>query len=126
MAVLFPDVEKILIAFLKQSLPEDVYVSVKKPAPEAQASPKQVIVNLSYNQERWFVTKLCSLTLECYAESYDDANALGLLTEALIRESVGEVVKRVTVRLGPVRTTEEGQQERRSLDVELVIAGSNL
>lgn len=126
MAVIFPDAEKVIVAYLKQVLPNDVHVAVKKPAPEAQVSQKQVVVNLAYNEERWFVTKLASLTLDCYAETYDEANALGLLTEALIRESVGEVIKRAIVRLGPVRTTELGQQERRSLDVELVIAGSQL
>lgn len=126
MTVIFPDAERVIVAYLKENLP-DVFVSVKKPAPDSAAqSDKQVIVNLAYNEERWFVTKIASLTLDCYANSYADANELGLLVEALIRGVVGDPIKRAIVRLGPVRTTEMGQQERRSLDVELVINGSQL
>lgn len=126
MTVIFPDAEKVVVAYLKDNLP-DVFVSVKKPAPDSAASSsKQVIVNLAYNEERWFVTKIASLTLDCYASNYADANELGLMVEALIRGVIGDPIKRATVRLGPVRTTEMGQQERRSLDVELVVSGSNL
>lgn len=126
MTVIFPDAEKVIVAYLKQNLPE-VFVSVKKPAPDSpNSSSKQVVVNLAYNEERWFVTKTASLTLDCYANTYDEASSLGLLVEALIRGVVGDPIKRAIVRLGPVRTTELGQQERRSLDVELVVNGSNL
>lgn len=126
MAVIFPDAESVVVAYLKDVLDNDVYVATKKPAADAAQPSKQVIINVAYNEERWYVTKLASATLEVYAEGSVQATELALLVEAHIRGCVGDPVKRATVRVGPVRVTDAGPLEKRMLDVELVIAGSQL
>lgn len=125
MAVLFPDVEKTLITYLKSALPSGVLVATKKPAADATQPTKQVIINAAYNGEREFVTKFVSLTIDVYADTYANANALGLLVESKIRGCVGDPIKKATVLLGPVRTAEPSEMEKRSLDVELIVKGAN-
>jgi len=125
MAVLFPDVEVALVTYLKSALPNDVFVATKKPAADASNPAKQVIINAAYNAEREFVTKVVSLTVDVYADTYANANQLGLLVESKIRDCVGDTIKRARVLLGPVRTAEPSDMEKRSLDVELIVKGGN-
>lgn len=124
MAVIFPNIEAVIVGYLNGVLP-DVYVSVKKPAPDAVQPDQQVIINAAYQSEQNFVTKIVSLTIDVYAADYLDASNLALVVESKIRDSVGDVIKRAEVLLGPVRTTEQGEMERRSLDVELTVKGEN-
>ena len=127
--VIFPDIEITLVAYLKNELTNagesSVRVATKKSQPDETQPTEQVVVIAAYNYEVEYVTKVATVTLEVYADDYARANALGLLVETLIRGAVGEQIKKVNVRLGPVRTTEEGDQERRSLDVELIVKGSD-
>jgi hypothetical protein len=131
--LIFPDVEVVLVSYFNTALAAlgtplatGVRVATRKAPPSPTPPAKELIINVSYNEEAMFVTRLATVTLEVYADSYGVANQLGLLVEALIRGAVGEDIKRVEVRLGPVRTTESSQQERRSIDVELVIKGSTI
>ena len=133
MAVIFPDVELTLVSYLNgaltslgNALATGVRVATKKAQPDEAQPAKQVVVNAAYNGEINYVTKLASVTLEVYATDYGTANSLGLLIESLIRGSIGEEIKRVTVRLGPVRTVEDSDYEKRSIDVEIVVKGSDL
>ena len=127
MAVIFPDIETTLVSYFQTALAsQNVRVGTKKAQPDEQHYAKELVIVAAYNEEVEYVTKRATVTLEVYADDYGTANTLGLLVESLIRGSVGEEIKRVTVRLGPVRTTEEGLQERRSLDVELVIKGTDV
>ena len=133
MAVIFPDVELTLVSYLNgaltslgNALATGVRVATKKAQPDETQPAKQVVVNAAYNGEINYVTKLASVTLEVYATDYGTANSLGLLIESLIRGSIGEEIKRVTVRLGPVRTVEDSDYEKRSIDVEIVVKGSDL
>ena len=93
-----------------------------------QATPaKQLVIIAAYNEETAArVTKLATVTLEVYANDYETASSLGLLVEALVRGATTGGIKRAEVRVGPVRTTEDSTLERRSLDVELVVKGSEL
>lgn len=125
MAVLFPDVEIALITYLKSVLPNGVLVATKKPAADATQPVKQVIISAAYNGERDFVAKVVSLTVDVYADTYANANSLGLLVESKIRGCVGDPIKKATVLLGPVRTAEPSEMEKRSLDIELIVKGSN-
>lgn len=125
MAVLFPDVEIALVTYLNNALPNEVLVATKKPAADASQPSKQVIINAAYNGERELVTKVVSLTIDVYADTYANANALGLLVESKIRDCVGDPIKKATVLLGPVRTAEPSDMEKRSLDIELVVKGAN-
>lgn len=127
MAVIFPDAETTLVSYFQAALAgQNVRVGTKKAQPDEGPYAKELVIVAAYNEEVEYVTKRATVTLEVYADDYGTANTLGLLVESLIRGSVGEEIKRVTVRLGPVRTTEEGLQERRSIDVELVIKGTDV
>jgi hypothetical protein len=129
--VIFPDVEVVLVSYFNSALAalatplsNGVRVGTKKAQPDQAQPAKEIVINVGYNEEVEYVTKVATVTLEVYANDYGTASQLGLLTEALIRNATGSTIKKVEVRLGPVRTTEEGQQERRSIDVELVVKGS--
>lgn len=127
--VIFPDIETTIVAYLKNALTSagesSVRVATKKSQPDQNLPPEQVVVIGSYELEVEYVTKSATLTIEVYANDYARANHLGLLVESLIRGVVGNEIRRVRVRLGPVRTTDEGDQERRSIDVELIVKGSD-
>lgn len=128
--LVFPDVEKVVVTYLKNrlqtyggSLAAGVNVATKKVAPDATQPAKQIVVQFAYNREQNLVTRVGSLTLDIYANDYATANDLSLLVEALIRGLAGGFVKKVELALGPVRTAEPSEQERRSLDVQLTVAG---
>jgi hypothetical protein len=129
-AVIFPDIEKTLVAFLKSALTSageaTVRVATKKAQPDETQPDKEVVVTAAYNNEQDYVLKTASVTLEVYARDYATANTLSLLVEALIRDCVGQQIKRAEVRLGPVRVGEEADYEKRYLDVGLVVKGDDL
>lgn len=132
--LIFPDIEKELVAYFNQALENigtdlatDVRVGTIHSQPDQETPNKQIVIIGSYNSETLDrVTKFATVTLEVYADDYATASSLGLLAEALVRECTGASIKKAEVRLGPVRTNEEGQQERRSLDVELIVKGTDL
>ena len=132
--LIFPDIEKELVAYFNQALENigtdlatDVRVGTIHSQPDQETPHKQIVIIGSYNSDTIDrVTKFATVTIEVYADDYATASSLGLLAEALVRESTGQHIKRAEVRLGPVRTNEEGQQERRSLDVELIVKGTDL
>ena len=132
--LIFPDIEKTLVAYFKQALEDsgselaaDVRVATKHSQPDETTPSKQLVIIAAYNQDTIDrVTKLASVTLEVYADDYATASSLAFLVEALARECTGPEIKRVETRLGPVRTNEEGQQERRSLDLEVIVKGADL
>lgn len=133
MAVIFPDVEVTLITYLNSALAgigselaSNVRVASKKAQPDEAQPAKQIVVIAAYNGEVNYVTKIASVTLEVYATDYGTASNLGLLVESLIRGSTGAQIKRVTVRLGPVRQVGEADYEKRSIDVEIIVKGTDL
>ena len=131
--LIFPDIEKALVAYFDQALAAldtelatDVRVATKHSQPDEETPAKQIVIFGNYNAETMArVTREGTVTIDVYADDYATASALGLLTEALVRECTGSEIKKAEVRLGPVRTTEEGAQERRSLDVFVIIKGTN-
>lgn len=126
--VIFPDVEKTLVGYFKTAFTtagETVRVGTRKSPPDKPRPPKELVINVSYQSEQDFVMKDAIVTLEVYADTYEDANAIALLTESLVRGCVGSEIKRAEVLAGPIRTREEGPQEKRYLDVSLTIKGTN-
>lgn len=121
--IIYPDAEKTLVAYFKSVLSPDVYVATKHSQPDANPVPSQeLIINVAYAGEtNSRVTRDATATLEIFANSYGEASSLAFLVEALIRGVVGDVIKRAEVRLGPIRTNEDSEQERRSIDVGLII-----
>lgn len=129
MAVTFPDLELLAVAYLQTALVgtayAGTYVSVKHTGPEYGRPSAQVVVNASYGTEHEYVLKDATLVIDVYADEYQTANELALLVESLIRGFASGPVKRAEVVLGPVRRTDDSKQELRSLDVRLVVKGSN-
>lgn len=130
MAVTFPDVEKTIVAYLKASLTTtdfaSAHVGVKRAEPDTKPYPtEQVVVNVAFGSERDFVVKNATLVLDCYSTDYGRASTLGLLVESIIRGIVGTQIKSASVIMGPVRRVDDTKEELRSIDVQLVIKGSN-
>jgi hypothetical protein len=130
MAVQFPDIEITVVSFLNSALTGSAYagtrVATKKALPDETQPAKQIVVNAAYNAEENFVLKRASLTIDVWADDYATASGLALWVEAKIRDLAGDPVKQVTVRLGPVRGSDDSKQEHRMLDVELLIKGSTI
>jgi hypothetical protein len=108
------------------TLATGVRVGTKKAQPDEAQPTKEIVLTGAYNTEQNYVTKTASVTLEVYANDYATANELSLLVEALVRGCVGEEIKLAEVRLGPVRISEDSTQEKRYLDVGLVVKGTDL
>lgn len=133
MAIIYPDIEKIVVSFLKNELDSlsdplaaDVRVATKKAAPDEVQPAKQVVIVGSYNSTLDGPLKAASLVVDVYAADYETASSLALLVAALIVECIGDPIKRAVVVVGPVRLTDETPDEKRSLSVDLTVKGSTL
>lgn len=132
MAVIFPDIEIIVVSYLADALTgtpfASAHVATKRWEPtvdDADQPAFQVVVAGNYRAESNFVLKAANLVIDCYAADYGDANTLGLLVESVIRDVVGDPIKQATVLLGPVRRANQGVEELRSIEVELLVKGDN-
>lgn len=125
MAVIFPDIEKTIVAYLKSVLASNVLVAVKKAPADKAGVNKQVVVTAAYQGEEQHVMKTASVTIDVFANTYADCSELALLVDAHIRGVVGHPIKKASVLLGPVRIAEQAG-EHRSLDVEVIVQGSPL
>lgn len=130
MAVLFPDIEKTVVTFINAQLVGSTYagtrVATKKNLPDETAPSKQIVLTVAYNGELNYVLKTASLTLEVFADDYATASGLALWLESKIRTIVGDPIKQATVRLGPVRGSDDTRQEVRMIDVELLVKGTTV
>lgn len=128
MAVIFPDIEPILVAHLKTELVDagydDVYVATKRAQPDDEQS-LQVIVNASYQGTVERVLREGSAVIEVFSTDYEDANQVALTVGAVLDSVVGDPIKMVEVSLGPVRLADDGPFERRSLSVDLMVKGTD-
>ena len=132
--VIFPDVEKILVAALKASLltrdeayAQNVHVSTKKPAPDFSPYPSKIVtIRSDGGPLKTDVTKLERVGINVYANAYDVASDLSKLVEALMRSLTGDYIKLVEIILSPVRVDEMSEEEVRYMTLELVVKGSNL
>jgi hypothetical protein len=134
MAVIFPDIERVLVAGIEEALAarsesyaQDVYVATIKPAPDLVPYPERlVIVQSNGGAELDHVRKQERLGLTIWANTYADANALSRLVEALIKTLTGNYIKQVSIALSPVRVAESGIQECRYMTFEVITKGSEL
>jgi hypothetical protein len=133
-AVIFPDVEKVLVAGLKNELENrtetfanNVSVSTKKPAPDVKPYPRRIItIRSDGGPELDHVRKLERVGVTIWCDTYSDASDLARLVEALFRTMTGESIKMVTVSLSPIRLDEEGPQECRYMTLELITKAATL
>lgn len=132
MAVIFPDIEKVLIEYLVNSfasldvpLSNGVRFGTVKLDPSVSVAKEVVVVgNYSGNLDR--VRASAIATVDVYSPDYGTASELALLVAAVVVGISGDEVKRAVVTLGPVRLTDESPLEKRSLTVELIVKGSTL
>lgn len=126
MPIIFPDIEKTLVSYFTTNL-TGVRVGTKHSQPDEEQPDKELVITVFYGSETDNkVTKNASVLLEAFADTYGNANTLGLQVESLVRGVVGAEIKLAEVLRGPVRTNEEGRQECRSLDVALIVKATDL
>jgi hypothetical protein len=133
MAIIFPDVEAIVVAYLSEALEarteaftDDVFVSTNKLQSNASEPDRQVIITGSYGRELDVIRKESTLTIDVFTKDYEEATNLSNMVAALINDCTGQYIKYVEVTLGPVRILEESTSEQRSISVDLVVKGENL
>lgn len=134
MTVIFPDIEKILVAGLKAALDDrsepvaaNVYVATKKPAPDYTPYPsKIVVIRADGGLQLDDVRKNERIGVNVWCTDYGTANELSYLVAALMKTLTGESVKFVNMVLSPVRVDEASKEEHRYLTFELIVKGSNL
>jgi hypothetical protein len=133
-AVIFPDVEKVLVADIKAKLTarsetytNAVTVATKKPAADVKPYPKKmVVIRSDGGPELDHVRKLERIGVSVYADTYADASNLARMVQALFRTTTGEDIKQVTTILSPVRVDEEGPQEARYMTFEIITKAKTL
>jgi hypothetical protein len=133
-AVIFPDVEKVLVAAVKAELEarsetyaQDVHVSTIKPAADLVPYPTRIIVIRADGGPKLdWVRKSERVGIQIWANTYADASDLARLIEALSVTMTGESIKLSQVVLSPIRVDEAGPQECRYMTLELITKGSTL
>lgn len=126
--IIYPDLETVLVGYLKDELDDTVYVSVKAAPADTDPMPAtQVIVSVSPSAEKTPVTRYANVLVECYGLTYSAANELGLYVEALLRNATTTGhIKSVEVLVGPVRIADESAYEKRNISAEVVIKAASL
>lgn len=131
MAVIFPDVEPIIVAYLQDSLDAAysdhvVHVATKKAQPDDDQPDVDVVINVAYNDVMNYVTRNASAVIEVFADDYALASNVARYVASVIPNCVGDEIKKAEVRLGPIRDLDETTQEKRNLDIALIIKGSDV
>jgi hypothetical protein len=133
MATIFPDIEAILVEYFSEALEarletftDDVFVSTKKAQLNDSEPTKQLIITAAYGRELDIIRKEATITLDVYADSYEDATDLANMVAALSKNCTGQYIKYSEVSLGPVRNIEESTSELRSITLDLIVKGEVL
>lgn len=125
--IIYPDIEKIIVSYLSEALinigETDVKVRINK---SKNNDEKEVIITAAYNADIPPVHKQASLVIDIYCPTHEEANALSLKVDSVIRGATIQGIKKVDVVLGPVRTAEASQSQKRSMSVDLIVQASNL
>jgi hypothetical protein len=133
-AVIFPDIERVLVAAIKAELvaraetyAQNVYVATKKPAADKNPYPARIVVIRSDGGPKLdWVRKSERIGITIWADTYADASELARLIEALAITLTSDSVKLSQVILSPIRIDEAGPQECRYITLELITKGSTL
>ena len=134
MAVIFPDIEKILVQRLQEALDArtepfaaNVAVSTIKPSSDVLPYPERMVVIRGDGGPRLdHVRKLERAGITIWCNTYQEASDLARLVEALVKELTVDGIKLVDIALSPVRVAEETQQECRYMTIEAIMQGTNL
>lgn len=134
MTVIFPDIEKVLVAGLKAALAarvepiaSNVYVATKKPAPDFTPYPSKIVqIRADGGPQLDDVRKTERIGVNVWCATYADANELSYFVAALMKTLTGDHVKFVNMVLSPIRIDEASTEEHRYLTFELVVKASTL
>lgn len=132
--VIFPDIEKVLVAGIKSALSArsenyaaNVLVATRKPAPDFSPYPAKIVtVRNDGGPQLDHVRKQERVGISIWADTYADASDLARLLEALLKQMTGEEIKLVEIALAPVRVDEEGPQECRFMTIQVITKGITL
>lgn len=129
---IFPDIEPLLVSHIQTRLnglgtpiATGVRVGTVKLPASATAPAKEVVVTASYNETRFAVLREATAVVEVYANEYATASELALLVAAILGELPGDPIKRAEVTLGPLRLSDDGPQEKRSMTVDFTVKGAD-
>lgn len=122
--IAYPDIEAIVVEYLAD-LFATAHVATKRAQPGSN-EPLQIVVNGGYAETMDDVRRMASVVIEVLHEDSVTATDMALQVESAIREIKGQVIKRVDVTLGPVRVSEDGPFEKRSMSVDFVVKGSDI
>ena len=132
MAVIYPDVEPLIVAHLVNELAAidteltaGVRVATKKAAPEVAQPAKQVVVLAQYGRDLDEVRKALTCSLDIWCDDYQTANELALVVAAAIKTIVSDPIKLAEVTLGPSRLSEKSEEEHRIISVDMIVKGTN-
>jgi hypothetical protein len=133
-AVIFPDVEAVLVRDLTAALAGNpsqlaagVRVATIKPAADESPYPsKIVVIRNDGGPQLDDVRKLERIGVTIWCNTYQDASRLARLVEALVKQMTGTEIKLVEVILSPVRVDEAGPQECRYMTLEVITKGTPL
>lgn len=126
MAVIYEDIETTLVSYLATALDSSVRVATKKAAPDAVQPAKQVIITVTWGNDKERVMKYAGVQLEIYASGDIEASNLALLAEAYLRQATVGPIKKVDIIAGPVRLGDETDQEKRSISAEVTVQATDL
>jgi hypothetical protein len=140
MAVIFPDVERVLVQALDAALSDidsdltgDVHVSTIKPPADYSPYPAKIItIRGDGGPQLDDVRKLERVGLMLYVHredaslAYREANALARVVEAVCKTLTVDGIKNVNVVLSPVRMAEASPAEARYMTLEVITKGSTL
>jgi hypothetical protein len=132
--VIFPDVEKVLVAALKAELNSrsepiaaNVTVATIKPTPQQKPYPTKIIVVRSDGGTHLdHVRRMERLGLSIFADTYAEASELARLVEALVRMLTSDEIKLIDVVLSPIRIDEASLQEHRYMTLQIITKGTDL
>lgn len=127
MATVYPDTEILLVSLLKDALPNDVFVSVKKPDASVKPYPGKIVQIRSDGGNSLVrdITRIERIGINVFASKYSDASALAIEVDSILRASAGGQIKRVENILSPTRVPNEGTEEQRYMTYELVVKASD-
>lgn len=125
MAVIYADIEATLVAYLKTALP-DVHIATKKVGPDKEQPEKQIVITVAWAGDKEQVLKYAGVVLDVYADNDIACTNLALLAEAHLREATVDAIKKVVIIAGPIRQTEDSNQEKRSISAEVTVQATSL
>jgi hypothetical protein len=134
METIFPDLEVLLVARIKEGLeanPETVttgvVVSVMKPEPGTPGYPARIVTVRSdggIDVERG-LTRSDRIGINVYAQKYKDANDLARIVDSIVRSAVGGSIKLVETALSTVRVPNPGGEEQRYTTYDVVLKATD-